>query len=119
MERRDFLKIAFGTLAGTAAVAIAAKAAPLAPQSLLIEPPPDSERGPQPAVATGEDLGLARVEQVHWHHRYWHRRHWRRRRYWGYRGRYWRRRRYWRRGHYWHRRYYWRRRHYWRRRYYW
>ena len=62
MERRDFLKIAFGTLAGTAMLATAAKAAPLAAQILPPEPPSDPAL--EPAVATQEDLDRARVEQV-------------------------------------------------------
>jgi hypothetical protein len=114
IERRTFLKAAFGIAAGVAAFAASVQAAPLVP------PPVDSLKGktpaPEPAVANQADLDNARVEEVRWG---WHRRHWRRwhrRRYWG-----WRRRRYWgwrRRRYYygfrrrrWHRRWY--RRRYW------
>lgn len=101
MERRHFLKIAFGFAAGAVVTASAVKvagAAPLAPQSLLPLEPPDSARAPQAALATQDDLDRAHVEQVRWHHRrHWHRRRywgWHHRRHWGWRRRHWRRR-YW------------------------
>ncbi|MBI3700381.1 MAG: twin-arginine translocation signal domain-containing protein [Afipia sp.] len=107
MERREFLKAAFGVAIGTAAFAAAAKAAPLAPQN-LIDDAPHPKEGAQPALADQHDLDAAHVEDVRWGRR----RHWgyRRRRFWGYR-RSWHRRRFWGV-----RRRYWRRR-YWRRRY--
>ena len=40
MERRHFLKLAFGFAAGAAALAAGAEAAPLAPQPLTNGPPP-------------------------------------------------------------------------------
>jgi hypothetical protein len=104
MERREFLKIAFGVAAGTAALAASAQAAPLSPQ------PPGGclpgDRGPHPAVTSGDEVERLKPEQVRWHRHWgWRHRHWGwRRRHWGWRRRYWRRR-------YWHRRY-WRRR-YW------
>ncbi len=90
MERRHFMKIAFGFAAG-AVMTTAAKvagAAPLALQSLLPQEPSDTGREPQAALATQNDLDGARVEQVRWrwhwgHRRHWHRRHhWHRRRRW-------------------------------------
>jgi len=128
MERRHFLKLAFGYVAGAAALAASAKAAPLPPIS--VEPglvPPRGEAA-EPAVTTQDDVDHLKPEEVrgghghgrghgHGHHRGWHRGHhygWRRR-HWG-----WRRRRHygWRRRHWgWHRRRWHHRRRYWRRRY--
>jgi hypothetical protein len=88
MERRNFLKLAFGVAAGAAAFTAAAQAAPLAPQPLG-----DPARGKQgqpeihPAVTTGDEAAELKPEQVHWRGRHrhwgwrrrrWHRRHWRR-----------------------------------------
>ena len=115
MERRHFLKLAFGFAAGAAALAAGAgaEAAPLAPQSLTKDLPPENNDA-QPAVTTGDEVERLAPEPVRWGRRGWGRRGWGgrgwRRRGWG-----WRRRRYWG----WHRRRRrWRRR-YWRRRYYW
>ena len=107
MERRHFLKLAFGFIAGASALAagaVATEAAPLPPvtpgQGLAPQP---GERA-EPAITTQEDVDRLAPDQVRWH------RHWGyRRRHWG-----WRRRRYWGYHRRWHRR--WRRR-YWRRRY--
>jgi hypothetical protein len=94
MERRHFLKLAFGFAAGAAALA---EDGPL----------PPSNEDARPAVTTGDEVEHLKPEEVRWYHR-----HWRRHRRWH--------RRYWRRHRRWHRRY-WRRRwhrRYWRRRYY-
>lgn len=96
MERRDFLKIAFGATAGMALAVTAARAAPLAPPPLPTrEPPRTPELDAEPAVVTGDDIERVQVEQVRWHHRHWGWRH----PHWGWRRRHWRRR-YWRRRHY-------------------
>jgi hypothetical protein len=101
MERRHFLKLAFGFAAGGMALAATAQAAPLLPQPLneggALTANPDAHS----AVTSGEEVGRLKPEQVRWHRHWgWRRRHWGwRRRHWG-----WRRR--------WHRRHYWRRR-YW------
>jgi hypothetical protein len=102
MERRDFLKAAFGFGLGAVALASAAKAAPLAVQPLADGQTPQPDVKAQPAVADDNAVAQAKVEQVHWRRRHWHHRHW------GWRHRH---RRRWRR---WHRRHW--RRHY-RRRY--
>jgi hypothetical protein len=115
MERRHFLKLAFGLAAGAAALAASAQAAPLMPQPLAADGrlPPDGDA--QPAVAGGDEVERLSPEEVRWgrgrgYHRGWGRgRHWGwRRRHWGWRRRHWgwhrRRRRYWRRR-YWRRRY--------------
>jgi hypothetical protein len=106
MERRHFLKLAFGFIAGASALAagaVATEAAPLppvTPEGQGPVPPREAE----PAIATQDDVDRLAPDQVRWRRHWgWRRRHWRRRRYWGYRRR-------------WHRR--WRRR-YWRRRYWW
>jgi len=114
MERREFLKVAFGVAAGAAAFVASAQAAPLMPQPLdvatKLPPNPDA----QPAVTSGDEVDRLETEEVRWGRgrgRGWGRGgRWgfRRRRYWGYRRRrYWgwrrRRRRVYRR--YWRRRY--------------
>jgi hypothetical protein len=99
MERRHFLKLAFGFAAGVATLAASAQAAPLAPHPLLEDgrlPPPNEEA--RPAVATEEDVNSLKPEEVRWGRRWgWHRRGWGwRRRHWGWRRRRWGyRRRYW------------------------
>jgi hypothetical protein len=99
MERRHFLKLAFGFAAGAAALAASAQAAPLMPHPLADDGQlPPSNEDARPAVTTGDEVEHLKPEEVRWG---WHRRHWRR---------------HWRRRRRWHRRY-WRRR-YWRRRYY-
>jgi hypothetical protein len=112
MERRHFLKLTFGFIAGASALAagaVAAEAAPLPPvmpegQGLA---PRRSEA--EPAVTTQDDVDRLAPEEVRWgRHWGWRRRHWgwRHRRYWG-----WRRRRYWGHRRRWRRR--WRRRSWW------
>jgi hypothetical protein len=110
MERRHFLKLTFGFIAGASALAagtVVTEAAPLPPVATEGQGvPPRGERA-EPAIATQADVDRLAPDQVRW------------RRHWGYRRRYWgfRRRRFWRRRRYWgYRRRFWRRR-YWRRRY--
>jgi hypothetical protein len=109
MERREFLKIAAGVLAGATAFAAAAQAAPLMPQPLN-EDAKLPEHPAQPAVTSKEEADRLEPQEVRWGRRRWG---WRGRRHWGYRRRYWRRRRWWgyRRRRVWRRRYY--RRRYW------
>ena len=99
MERRAFLKVALGIVAGAAVMSSAAQAAPLSlPQTRPSGPDTPNKLQPQPALATPDDIEAARVEQVRWGRR----RGWgRRRRFFGFR-----RRRFWRRRH-WRRRFYW------------
>jgi hypothetical protein len=109
MERRHFLKLAFGFAAGAAALAAGAEAeaAPLAPQPLTADGrPPSGNDEARPAVTTGDEVDRLAPEQVRWGRGRrrgwgrrgwgWRRRGWRRRRHWAWRRR-WRRRRYWRR----------------------
>lgn len=109
MERRHFLKLAFGFAAGGIALAASAQAAPLMPAPLADDAKLPVNPDVQPAVTTGEEVDKLSPEEVRWgRRRGWGRRWgWRRRRHWG-----WRRRRYFG----WHRRRRWRRR-VWRRRY--
>lgn len=87
MERRNFLKFAFGIAAGAGVLAAAtANAAPmLAPQSQMTGPLPKPESPAQPAVVDQNEVAHLAPEQVRWgrhhwhgrrHHRRWHRRHW-------------------------------------------
>src|SRR6476469_957713 len=55
MERRHFLKLAFGFAAGAAALAASARAAPLVPHPLAEDGPlPPSTADARPAVPTGD-----------------------------------------------------------------
>jgi len=94
MERRHFLKLAFGFAAGAAAFAASARAAPLMPHPLAEDGrlPPSNEDA-RPAVTTGDEVEHLKPEEVRGRRRGWGRRHW------GWRRRHWRRR-YWRRRYY-------------------
>lgn len=99
MERRAFLKVALGVVAGAAVVSTAAQAAPLMPLPSPENANSPTEMTPQPAVADQNDLDAARIEEVRWGRR--RRWGWRRRRFWGHRRRrFWGRRR-WRRRRFW------------------
>jgi hypothetical protein len=100
MERRNFLKLAFGFAAGAATLAASAQAAPLLPQPLS-----DSGRLPDnedahPAVTTRDEVDHLQPEEVRWGHHGWghhgHHHGWGHR-HWGWRHRHWHR-------HHWHRR---------------
>jgi len=108
VERRHFLKLAFGFAAGAVALAASAQAAPLAPLPLAEDGrlPPGSNDA-RSAVATRDEVDRLAPEEVRWgrgrgrrwgwrrRHRGWRRRHWGwHRRRWRRRRRYWRRR-YW------------------------
>jgi hypothetical protein len=95
MERRHFLNLSFGFVAGATALAASAQAAPLPPVSAQPSLTPPRE-GAEPAVVSQDDVDHLKPEEVRWgHHWHWHRRHWGwHRRHWG-----WHR---WHR-HYWHR----------------
>ena len=107
MERRHFLKLAFGFAAGGAALVASAQAAPLTPQPLA----PGAQLPAQdahPAVTTGDEVDRLQPEEVRWgRRRGWGRRRWgwRRRRHWGWRRRHWGWRRRWHRRRVWRRRY--------------
>jgi hypothetical protein len=92
MERRHFLKLALGCVAGATALAASARAAPLPPIPAELGLVPPRGEAAVSADITQDEVDRLKPEQVHWRHR-WHRRHWG-----------------WHRRH-WHRRY--RRRHYW------
>jgi hypothetical protein len=101
MERRHFLKLTFGFVAGAGALAASAKAAPLPPISVEQPIMPPRSEAAEPAVVTQDDVDRLKPEQVRWGHhhghRRWHHRHWG-----------WRRHRWHHRWHRWHR-------HHWRR----
>jgi hypothetical protein len=83
MERRDFLKLTMGFVAGGAVLAASAQAAPLPPISQPLAPGAAAASA-QPAVVSQDDVDHIKPEQVRWHHhghwhRHWHRRHWHRR----------------------------------------
>lgn len=87
MESRYFLKLIVGFIAGAAALAAIAHAAPLPPISAEQALVPSRGEGAQPAVVSQQDVDRLKPEQVRWghhghghhwgwHHRHWHHRHW-------------------------------------------
>jgi len=81
VERRDFLKLAFGVAAGAATLAASAQAAPLSLQPMEGQAPtPPANADAHPAVTSAEDAAQLTPEQVRWGHGHWHRHHWGRRR---------------------------------------
>ncbi|MGZ5874536.1 MAG: twin-arginine translocation (Tat) [Bradyrhizobium sp.] len=103
MERRDFLKLTIGFLAGATALAASAQAAPLPPIATERTLVPSHGEGAEPAVVSQDDVDRLKPEEVRWghhghghgHHWGWRHRHWHRR-HWGWRHRHWHR-------HHWHR----------------
>ena len=95
MERRDFLKLAFGVAAGAAAFSASAQAAPLSPQPLQGPADLRGHADAHQAVTSAEEAAQLAPEQVRWgwhHHRHWgwRHRHWGwRHRHWGWRHRHW------------------------------
>ena len=87
MERRHFLKLAFGFAAGGIALAASAQAAPLMPAPLADDAKLPVNPDAQPAVTSGEEVDRLTPEEVRWgrgRHRGWGRRRWGwRRRHWG------------------------------------
>jgi hypothetical protein len=84
MERREFLRFAFGIAAGAGAIAAAASAATAAPMlaphnNLAGRKEPDMAA--KSAVADQNDLARAEPEKVYWRRRYYRRRYYRRRYY--------------------------------------
>src|SRR5712671_2314911 len=74
MERRHFLKLAFGFAAGAAALAASAQAAPLAPHPLVGDGPlPPAIPDAHPAVTTSDEVDRLKPKEVRWgRHRRWH-----------------------------------------------
>src|ERR1700694_1586334 len=93
MERRDFLKIAFGVVAGAAAVAATAQAAPLSPQPLSVDGRLPANQDAHPAVTNQSEVDRLKPQEVRWghhghgHHWGWHHHHrpwgWHHRHHWG------------------------------------
>ncbi len=85
MERRDFLKLTVGFVAGAATLAASAQAAPLPPIAAGQPLVPSRDEAVEPAVISQDEVDHLKPEQVrwghHWHRRHWgwHRRHWHRR----------------------------------------
>ncbi|WP_244064968.1 twin-arginine translocation signal domain-containing protein [Bradyrhizobium sp. Ce-3] len=109
MERRDFLKIAFGVAACAAAFTATVQAAPLAPLPLTQDARSPAGSDAHPAVTTGDEVGRLKPEEVRWHHGHrgwhhwhWHHRHWHHR-HWGWRHHHWRGHHHWHRHHHWRR----------------
>jgi hypothetical protein len=78
MERRDFLKLTFGFVAGATALAASAQAAPLPPISAQQDLTPPPREDAEPAVISQDDVDHLKPEEVRWGHhwhRHWHRRH--------------------------------------------
>jgi hypothetical protein len=79
MERRHFMKLAFGVAVGAAALAASAQAAPLMPHPLAEDERLPANDAARPAVATDDEVNRLKPEEVRWRRRHWHRRHWHRR----------------------------------------
>jgi len=97
MERRHFLKLTFGLVAGAGALAASAEAAPLPPIPAEAGLVPRRSDQAEPAVVTQDDVDHLKPQEVRWGH-HWHRRgHWHR--HWGHRWhrRHWGWHRHWRR----------------------
>lgn len=76
MERRHFLKLAFGFAAGGIALAASAQAAPLMPAPFADDARLPVNPDAQPAVTSGEEVDRLTPEEVRWGRRHWG---WRRR----------------------------------------
>jgi hypothetical protein len=99
MERRHFLKLTLGCVAGAAALAASAQAAPLPPISAEKAVMPSRGEAAEPAVVSQEDVDRLKPEEVRWGHHHhghrhggWHRHRWHRR-HWGWHHRHWHRHR--------------------------
>ena len=66
MERRHFLKLAFGFVAGGAALAASAQAAPLMPAPLVEDGKLPANPDAQPAVTSGDEVDRLTPEEVRW-----------------------------------------------------
>jgi hypothetical protein len=79
MERRHFLKLSFGCVAGATALAASAQAALLPPVSAQPSLTAPHREDAEPAVVSQDDVDHLKPEEVRWGHhwhRHWHRRHW-------------------------------------------
>jgi hypothetical protein len=90
MERRHFLKLTFGFIAGASVLAAGAEAAPLPPVTPQRQGLVPRRGEAEPAIVSQDDVDRLAPDQVRWRSRWGYRR----RRFWGYRRRHWRRR-YW------------------------
>jgi len=95
MERRQVLNFTIALIAGAAALAVNAQAAPLPPVAAqAVSPSPGYLV--DPAVVSKDEVERLQPQQVrwghhhHWHHRHWgwHRHHWHHR-HWGWHHRHW------------------------------
>jgi hypothetical protein len=112
MERRHFLKITFGFVAGASVLAAGAEAAPLPPVTPEGQGPAPRRGEAERAITTQDDVDRLAPDQVRWRRRWGYRR----RRFRGWRRRHWGWPRFRWRGP----RFHWRwRRRFWRRRYWW
>jgi len=75
MERRYFLSLTVGLIAGAAALAGNAQAAPLPPISAQQMIQPSLAGSVEPAVASQDEIDRLKPEQVRWGH-HGHRHHW-------------------------------------------
>ena len=64
MERRDFLKLTFGFIAGAAAFAATADAAPLPPISADPGHLPPGDQSAEPALTTQDDVDRLNPDEV-------------------------------------------------------
>ncbi|THD56642.1 MAG: twin-arginine translocation (Tat) [Bradyrhizobium sp.] len=98
MERRHFLRLTVGFVAGAAALAASAQAAPLPPIVAGQPPVPSRDEAVEPAVISQDEVNHLKPEPIRWGH-HWHHRH----RHWGWRRHHWHRRHWGWHRHHWHR----------------
>jgi len=90
MERRFFLRLTVGLIAGTAALATIAQATPLPPISAQQMIQPSRAGNVEPAVASQDEIDRLKPEQARWgHHGHGHHWGWHHRRHWGWHHRHW------------------------------
>jgi hypothetical protein len=92
MERRHFLNLTVCLIAGAAALAASAQAAPLPPISAQHVNQVSLGGSIEPAVVSQDEIDRIRPVQVRWghhgHHWGWHHHHWHHR-HWGWHHRHW------------------------------
>ena len=87
MERRQVLNFTIALIAGAAALAVSAQAAPLPPIAAQAVPPSPGHVV-DPAVVSQDEVDRLQPQQVRWGHHHWHHHHWHHR-HWGWRRHHW------------------------------
>jgi hypothetical protein len=87
MERRQVLNFTIALIAGAAALAMSAQAAPLPPiAAQAVSPSPGYVV--DPAIVSKDEVDRLQPQQVRWGHHHWHHHHWDHR-HWGWHRHHW------------------------------